>query len=68
MDAELKLKNKLSVLNYLLGDRCDMYGTRNTICYLLDAGLTREEILDLRFDEDDVDYVIANPDEEYDCV
>ena len=67
MDAELKLKNKLSLLNQLLDDRCEMYGIRNTISYLLDDGFTREELLDLRFDEDDVDYVIANPDAEYDC-
>lgn len=67
MDAEIKIKNKLSVLNTLLDDRCDLYGIKNTIAYLLDQGLTKEEILDLHFDEDDVEYVLENPDEDYDC-
>lgn len=66
MDAEIKIKNKLSILNALLDDRCDMYGVRNTICFLFDQGLTFEEILDLGFERDDVAYVEENPYEEYD--
>lgn len=61
------LKNKLDLLDFMLDDRCEMYGVRNTICYLLDYGLTKEEILNLKFDEEDLDYVIDNPNEEYDC-
>ena len=68
MDEQIKLQNKLSVLNQLLDDRCDLYGVRNTICYLLDGGLTKEEILDLQFDKDDVEYVVSHQDEEYDCI
>lgn len=59
--------NFMSVFNMLLDERCELYGVRNTICWLLDAGLTKEELLDLLFDEEDVDYVIAHPNEEYDC-
>ena len=61
------MDNKMSVLDMLIDERCEMFGVRNTICWLLDAGLTKEEILDLQFDEDDVNYVIENPFEEYDC-
>lgn len=67
MDTEIKTKNKLSVLNTLLDDRCDLYGVKNTIAYLLDQGLIKEEILDLGFDEEDVEYVCEHPDDEYDC-
>lgn len=59
--------NFMSVLNMLLDERCECYGVRNTICWLLDAGLTKEELLDLLFYEEDVDYVIAHPNEDYDC-
>lgn len=61
------MDNKMSVLDMLIDERCEMFGVRNTICWLLDAGLTKEEILDLQFDEDDVNYVLENPFEEYDC-
>lgn len=50
----------------LLDERCEMYGIRNTICYLLDRSFTKEYLLRLRFDEEDIDYVLANPDEDYD--
>ena len=65
---EVEKANRESLLNELLNERCDMYGTRNTICYLFDFGLTRDEIIHLDFDETDVDYVEAHPDETYDCV
>lgn len=49
----------------MIDDRIEMYGVRNTISYLLERGFTEQDLLDLRFDEDDVKYVIENPDEEY---
>lgn len=59
------------LLNRLLDDRCDLYGARNTISYLLDEGYTRDDLIELDFDEEDVDYVIKaleeDPDVEFDC-
>ena len=64
---EVEKANRESLLNQLLDDRCELYGPRNTICYLFDFGLTRDEILHLNFDAADVDYVESHPNEEYDC-
>ena len=50
----------------LIDDRIDFYGTRNTIAYLLDRGFTKTELLELGFEEFDIRYVKANPDEDYD--
>jgi len=59
------------LMNKLLDDRCDLYGSRNTISYLLDDGYTRDDLIELNFDEDDVDLVIKaleeDPDAEFDC-
>lgn len=59
------------LLSSLLDDRCEMYGTHNTISKLIDDGYTREDLIELDFDEDDVDYVIKaleeDPDVEFDC-
>ena len=59
------------LLNRLLDDRCDLFGTRNTISYLLDEGYTRDDLIELDFDEDEVDFVIKaldeDPDVEFDC-
>jgi len=63
---EVEAKNRESLLNQLLDDRCELYGPRNTICYLFDFGLTRDEIIALKFDANDVDDVLANPDQVYD--
>lgn len=58
---------RCALLDRLLDDRCDAYGVRNTIAYLIDLGLSKDQILDLNFDDGDVDHVFKNPDEEYDC-
>lgn len=50
----------------MLDDRIEMYGVRNTICWLLDHDLSKEQLLELEFAEDEIDYVIAHPDEDYD--
>jgi len=65
---EVEKANRESLLNQLLDDRCELYGPRNTICYLFDFGLTRDEIIALKFDAKDVDEVQEHPDAEYDCV
>ena len=64
---EVEKANRESLLNQLLDDRCDLHGTRNTICYLFDFGLSRDEILHLNFDAADVDYVESHPNDTYDC-
>lgn len=64
---ETEAKNRESLLNQLLDDRCELYGVRNTICYLFDFGLTRDEIIALKFDANDVDDVQEHPDADYDC-
>lgn len=57
---------RINLFNRTLADRCDMFGIRNTICWLMDEGFTKDEIIiNLGFDEDDVNYVIENPDEDY---
>ena len=50
----------------LVDDRIDLYGTRNTIAYLLDRGFTKAELLELGFEDFDIKYVKANPNEDYD--
>ena len=68
IQEEVEKANRESLLNELLNDRCDLYGVRNTICYLFDFGLTRDEILHLNFDAEDIDYVESHPNENYDCM
>lgn len=51
-----------SLFEILIDARCDEYGVRTTIAWLFDQGLTREDILSLRFDEADVKAVEDNPD------
>ena len=50
----------------LIDDRVSLYGTRNTIAYLLCRGFTKAELLELDFEDFDIKYVKANPDEDYD--
>lgn len=50
----------------LVDDRVQLYGTRNTIAYLLDRGFTKADLLELDFEDFDIKYVKANPDEDYD--
>ena len=60
-------ENLMSILDMLIDERCELFGIKNTICWLLDAGLTEDELIELHFDEEDIKYVLANPDDEYDC-
>lgn len=52
---------KLELLEMLIDDRCEMYGIRNTISLMVDNGFTREELLEMKFDEEDVDAVLEDP-------
>ena len=46
---------KLELLDAMLDDRIEMYGVINTIQYLMDNDFTKEELLEMKFDEADID-------------
>ena len=48
----------IDVMNALIDDRCENGGVISTIAFLFDLGLTKKDLLELRFDEADIDYVI----------
>ena len=49
---------KLELLDAMLDDRIEMYGVINTIQYLLDNDFTKEELLEMKFDEADTNEAI----------
>ena len=49
---------KLELLDAMLDDRIEMYGVINTIQYLLDNDFTKEELLEMKFDEEDINQAI----------
>ena len=49
---------KLELLDAMLDDRIEMYGVINTIQYLLDNDFTKEELLEMKFDEADINEAI----------
>lgn len=51
---------KLELLYALLEDRIEMYGVINTIQYLLDNDFTKEELLEMKFDEADINEAIED--------
>ena len=51
---------KLELLDSLLDDRIEMYGVTNTIQYLLDNDFTKEELLEMKFDEADINEAIED--------
>lgn len=51
---------KLELLDTLLDDRIEMYGVINTIQYLLDNDFTKEELLEMKFDEADINEAIED--------
>lgn len=62
---------KLELLEAMLDDRVEMYGVTNTIQYLLDNDFTKEDLLEMKFDEADINKAIeedkeAAYDEAYD--
>lgn len=44
-----------SIMDKLLDDRIEVFGVTNTIAYLIDMGCTEEELLWLRFAQEDID-------------
>lgn len=49
----------LSLLDTFIDDRVDAFGIRNTIAYLLDNGVTPEDLVNqFRFDQEDVNEVV----------
>ena len=57
---------KLELLDAMLDDRIEMYGVINTIQYLLDNDFTKEELLEMKFDEADINEAIEEDMEEED--
>lgn len=57
---------KLELLDAMLDDRIEMYGVINTIQYLLDNDFTKEELLEMKFDEADIDEAVEDDMEEED--
>lgn len=51
---------KLELLDAMLDDRIEMYGVINTIQYLLDNDFTKEELLEMKFDEADINEAIKD--------
>ena len=51
---------KLELLDAMLDDRVEMYGVINTIQYLLDNDFTKEELLEMKFDEADINKAVED--------
>ena len=56
---------KLELLDTMLDDRIEMYGVINTIQYLLDNDFTKEELLEMKFDEVDINEAIEEDMEDF---
>ena len=54
------MDKKLELLDAMLDDRIEMYGVINTIQYLLDNDFTKEELLEMKFDEADINEAIED--------
>ena len=59
---------KLELLDAMLDDRIEMYGVTNTIQYLLDNDFTKEELLEMKFDEADINEAIKGDMEDTDLI
>ena len=55
---------KLELLDAMLDDRIEMYGVINTIQYLLDNNFTKEELLEMKFDEADINKAVEEDTED----
>ena len=51
---------KLELMDAMLDDRIEMYGVINTIQYLMDNDFTKEELLEMKFDEADINEAIED--------
>lgn len=51
-------KKVLDLLNTLIDDWIDIYDIDDTIKHLIFAGATKEDLLELEFDEEDIDRVL----------
>ena len=59
---------KLELLDAMLDDRVEMYGVINTIQYLMDNGFTKEELLEMKFDEADINKAIEEDMEDVELI
>ena len=44
----------------MIDDRCDAYGVKNTIAYLMRNNFTTRELLTMGFEQADIDAVLAD--------
>ena len=59
MYFNMVIEELLSLLDRLIDDRLENYGFDDTVLFLLDYGLTPEELIDVfRFNKKDVDRII----------
>ena len=56
-------KKVLDLLNTLIDDWIDIYGIDDVISHLLYAGATKEDLLELEFDEENIDNVLEEEEE-----
>ena len=54
------IDKKLELMDAMLDDRIEMYGVINTIQYLLDNDFTKEELLEMKFDEADINEAVED--------
>ena len=47
----MNIEELMDLLNAMIDDRCDMFGIKNTIAYLKDYGLSKDDLVALGFDE-----------------
>ena len=59
---------KLELLDAMLDDRIEMYGVINTIQYLFDNDFTKEELLEMKFDEADINKAVEEDMEDTDLM
>lgn len=59
---------KLELLDSMLDDRIEMYGVTNTIQYLMDNDFTKEELLEMKFDEADINEAIEEDMKDLDLI
>ena len=59
MKNEFELK-KLEMFETFLDEYIDAFGIEPAIQYLYDNGFTKEELLDLKFDEEDIERALED--------
>lgn len=59
-------KKLIKYANSVIDDKCDWEGPTRVLPELVEFGFTKEELIEMRFDEDEIDEAIQNAKEEED--